>query len=156
MAFAWPKATKYVAACPFKLPPSTLLALSFLSYCCYKRRNMGRRHSKKAGVMCVWPGTMLHFHLHVLIGGTPPHRERSSRTSSHCNAPLPSCRGSEALTYMERRALGHGTVKERLGKVSCANSPVCAFDNALMCTCPPFSGLFGQFLRLSLDACTGC
>jgi nitric oxide synthase-interacting protein len=34
--------------------------------------------------------------------------------------------GSEALTYQERKALGFGTVKERVGKVggvSCAMSP---------------------------------
>jgi nitric oxide synthase-interacting protein len=30
--------------------------------------------------------------------------------------------GSEALTYNERKALGHGTTKERLGKVSIACS----------------------------------
>lgn len=26
--------------------------------------------------------------------------------------------GSEALTYAERKAMGHGTAKERLGRVS--------------------------------------
>jgi nitric oxide synthase-interacting protein len=30
--------------------------------------------------------------------------------------------GSEALTYHERRALGFGTAKERLGKVRCSSA----------------------------------
>ena len=40
--------------------------------------------------------------------------------------------GVEGLTYHEKRALGFGTVKERLGKVwsSCSNNPTC-------CRCSP-------------------
>lgn len=67
--------------------------------------------------------------------------------------------GAEALTYHEKRALGYGTVKERLGKVSVRDgempgarrrrSPL--LPSHLPAHTNSFTGLPGQLLRLPPD-----
>jgi hypothetical protein len=61
--------------------------------------------------------------------------------------------GSESLTYAERRALGFGTVTERLGKVGVVQR--CSEPCTLGPTWHIHAGFPRQLLRLLLDPSTG-
>lgn len=94
----------------------------------------GSRHSKNAGAWaaCAYLGKLSHqaelvpFRQDLPRTGARRSGDVACSLACYARGPHPAdlsaalhagVMGSETLTYAERKALGYGTVKERLGKV---------------------------------------